>query len=313
MQSALAAIAVAVGARRSRAGAAISQPAGPHRRRLRGRQRSRHPGARGLARSSAADLGQNFFVENRLGANGTIAAKAVVDAAPDGYTLLYTSSAISTHALHLQERRASTCLRDLAPIATVGILDGYLMLVNPSLPVQHGSRIHRLCQGEPRALRLAGRRQPAPRHGRAVQRQGRHQDGARAVQGRIRGRDRAAAGQHPGDVRHAALGVAAGQGGQAARDRHHRQQSRSRNLPNVPLVSASVPSYPAVGSWGMFFAPAKTPAAIVDKLNAAIRHALKVPAVANVVTESRLHPRRTHCGADGGILPQGSGEAAARR
>ena len=77
-------------------------------------------------------------------------------------------------------------------------------------------------------------------------------------------------------------------------------------LPDVPLVSASVPSIPPTEHLGIFFAPAKTPAAIVDKLNAAIRHALTVPAVANVVAAVRLCARRTHRGADGGILPQGS-------
>jgi tripartite-type tricarboxylate transporter receptor subunit TctC len=61
-------------------------------------------------------------------------------------------------------------------------------------------------------------------------------------------------------------------------------------LPDVPLVSASVPSNPPSSTWGIFFAPAKTPTAIIEKLNGAIRRALTVPAVANVVEKSGYIP-----------------------
>jgi tripartite-type tricarboxylate transporter receptor subunit TctC len=61
-------------------------------------------------------------------------------------------------------------------------------------------------------------------------------------------------------------------------------------LPDVPLMKDTVPDYPPVKGWGVFFAPAKTPSALVDKLNAAIRHALTVPAVANVVQKSGYVP-----------------------
>ena len=80
--------------------------------------------ARAVGAQLGTDLGQNFFVENRLGANGTIAAKAVADAAPDGYTLLYTSSGFSTTP-YIYKKARFDMLRDFAPIATAGILDGY--------------------------------------------------------------------------------------------------------------------------------------------------------------------------------------------
>ena len=84
-------------------------------------------------------------------------------------------------------------------------------------------------------------------------------------------------------------------------------------LPNVPLVSASVPNFPPSSTWGIFFAPAKTPAAIVDKLNGAIQHALNGAGGRQRGAESGLYPRRTHAGADRGILPQGSRSGRARR
>ena len=90
--------------------------------------------ARTVGQQLGSDLGQNFYIENRLGANGTIAAKQVADAAPDGHTLLYSSAAISTTP-HVYKKAAFDLLRDLTPIATSGILDGYLMLVNPKTPV----------------------------------------------------------------------------------------------------------------------------------------------------------------------------------
>jgi tripartite-type tricarboxylate transporter receptor subunit TctC len=58
----------------------------------------------------------------------------------------------------------------------------------------------------------------------------------------------------------------------------------------VPLLKNLVPGYQPLGSWGMFYAPGKTPDGIVDKLNAAVRAALKVPAVATVMQRDGYIP-----------------------
>jgi tripartite-type tricarboxylate transporter receptor subunit TctC len=60
--------------------------------------------------------------------------------------------------------------------------------------------------------------------------------------------------------------------------------------PEVPLVRDALPSYPVTGSWGMFYVPAKTPMAVVERLNGAIRAAMKAPAVVNVVVKSGYIP-----------------------
>ncbi len=51
--------------------------------------------ARTVSAQLSLDLGQQFFVENRTGANGTIGTRAVVQAKPDGYTILYSSNGIA--------------------------------------------------------------------------------------------------------------------------------------------------------------------------------------------------------------------------
>src|SRR5262245_16105327 len=83
--------------------------------------------ARAVGNQLGADLGQNFFIENRTGANGTIAAKLLAQSEPDGYSLLYSSAAIATTPF-IYKNIGLDILRDLLPIATSGILDGYFML-----------------------------------------------------------------------------------------------------------------------------------------------------------------------------------------
>jgi tripartite-type tricarboxylate transporter receptor subunit TctC len=61
-------------------------------------------------------------------------------------------------------------------------------------------------------------------------------------------------------------------------------------FPDVPLVKDTLPNFEPIGSWGMFFAPAKTPLEIVEKLNVAIRAALQAPAVANILQRDGYIP-----------------------
>ena len=54
-------------------------------------------------------------------------------------------------------------------------------------------------------------------------------------------------------------------------------------FPDVPLMKNMVPGFEPIGSWGMYFAPARTPLDIIEKLNLAIRAALQAPAVASTM------------------------------
>ena len=85
--------------------------------------------ARTVAAQLGLDLGQQFVVENRTGANGTIGARSVVQSKPDGYTLLFSSNGIAPTP-YIYKNLGYDIFTDLTPVATIGVLDGLFMLVD---------------------------------------------------------------------------------------------------------------------------------------------------------------------------------------
>jgi tripartite-type tricarboxylate transporter receptor subunit TctC len=90
--------------------------------------------ARLIAQWLSERLGQQFIVENRPGAGGTIAAESLARAAPDGYTLLLTTSADAWNAT-LYDSLKFNYVRDVAPVAPIARAPGVLV-VHPSLPAK---------------------------------------------------------------------------------------------------------------------------------------------------------------------------------
>jgi tripartite-type tricarboxylate transporter receptor subunit TctC len=89
--------------------------------------------ARTIGQLLSERLGQQFFVENRLGAISNIATEAVVRASPDGYTLLLVNPANSISAT-LYDNLSFNFIRDIAPVASIMRVPN-VMEVTPSLPV----------------------------------------------------------------------------------------------------------------------------------------------------------------------------------
>lgn len=244
--------------------------------------------ARSVASQLGADLGYNFIVENRPGANATIASNIVAQSAPDGYTLLFTSDSIAPTPF-IYKSLPYDIFKDLTPVATAGVLDGLLVLVNPSSPAHTitefiaYAKTHRALYGSPgigNGLHLA-----AALFNKTVGLNMEHVPfkGASEVAAALLGGNIDIMFVTPPSV----LGLI--QDGKL-RALAFTGTKPFPELPDVPLMKDSVPAYPPVDSWGIFFAPAKTPPAIVDKLNAAIRHALREPAVVNVVQKSGFMP-----------------------
>ena len=244
--------------------------------------------ARTVAAQLGAGLGQQFFVENRLGANGTIATRSVVQSKPDGYTLLFSSNGIAPTP-YIYKSLGYDIFSDLIPIATIGQLDGLFMLVDGKSQIKtlpqfiEEAKKERMIYGSPgvgNGLHLAAEifskkagisTQHIPYKGASEVTNALLSGTVNfmfvtppSVMGLIK------------DGRVRAIGFTGSKPFAA--------------FPNVPLVKDIVPGFEPIGSWGMFFAPAKTPAEIVEKLNVAIRAALKAPKVATVMQRDGYFP-----------------------
>lgn len=244
--------------------------------------------ARTVSQHLAKALGQPFTIENRLGANGTVAARAVATSEGDGYTLLFSSASITSTPFIYRHLGYDT-LTDLRPVATVGILDGVFMLVKASSPIRSvqdfiaRAKAGRLLYGSPgvgNGLHLTTELF-AQKAGITLQ----HipYKGASEVMTALLSGSIDVMFVTPPSV----MGLLTEGTVRALAFTGNRPFAE---FPGTPLVKDVVPGFEAPLSFGMFFAQGKTPPAVVEKLNAAIRIALAEPSVARIMQRDGYVP-----------------------
>ena len=244
--------------------------------------------ARTVAQQLSVALGQSFYVENRLGANGMIAARALTQSSPDGHTLLFSSTSI-TPSPYIYKTLGFDMLTDLKPVATVGILDGLLMLVDVKSAVKSVPEFIAYAKKQPMMYGTPGIGNILHLATEMFSQKA----GILIDHIPYKGASEVRAGLLGGSVQVMFVTPPSVMG--LIKDGRVRPlaftgSKRFAPLPDVPLLKDLLPGYEPMGSWGMFFAPGKTPDAIVEKLNAAIRESLQVPEVAAIMQRDGYFP-----------------------
>jgi len=218
-------------------------------------------------------LGQQFVIENRPGAGGNIATEAVVRAAPDGYTLLYVTTANASNAT-LYDKLNFNFVRDIAPVASIAGTS-YGMLVNQSFPVKTTPEFIAYAKTNPGNINMASAGSGSGPH--VAGELFKMMTGIDLVHVPYRGsywpdllsgQVQVAFAPMPSSIGYIQAGT--------LRLLAVTGATRSEALPNIPTVGEFVQGYEAIGWYGLG-APKDTPAAIIDKLNNEINAILADP------------------------------------
>lgn len=220
---------------------------------------------------------QSFFVENRLGAGGVIAANAVAKASADGYTLLVGSSTQLAIQVTLHKKLPYDPAADFVPIALVASVP-FVLIVNPSLPVHTAGELVALAKEKPGELSFGSSGVGGPPHLYMELLQ--TMTGTKMTHIPYKGTAEAIvdvlSGRVPvlmSDVAPAAPLIAAGK----VRALGVSSTTRVAVLPDVPPIAENgVPGFDAV-AWIMAVAPAAAPPAIVEKLHADLKAIVAAP------------------------------------
>ena len=241
--------------------------------------------ARAVTHELERQFGQPFILDNRGGANSIIGSEIVAKAAPDGYTLLHVTAAFAINPSVY--RKLPYQVDDFLPITNLALGEGYLLLVHPSVPVQSVAELIALAKNKDRQLTYG-----SPGIGNTL-----HlaveffnlKAGIALTHVPYKGVAPAFTALMAGEVQVMFIPpVISLQQVKVGKVRALGFSGKTRwaVLPAVPTVAeAAIPGFYIVGGWHGWFAPAKTPSLIADRIHSGVYKALQIPKVREFMAE----------------------------
>ena len=244
--------------------------------------------ARTITQRISQDLGQQMIVDNKPGAGGTIGAMEAAKAAPDGYTVLFTTS--STHSIspHLMSKLSYNPVKDFTPVAHLADAAS-ILLVTPSLPVKSVAELIQLAKQKPAQLNYASSGNGTIVHlnGAAFAAQAGIELTHVPYKGTSHSITDLAAGQVHMLFDSIPTGVPHVQSGRL-KALAVTGEKRSPLAPDVPTVSeAGLPGFTSVTWFGVYL-PAGASPALVERVNKAFTTAVKAPEVQESLRKNGL-------------------------
>jgi tripartite-type tricarboxylate transporter receptor subunit TctC len=237
-------------------------------------------------------LGQPLVIDNRGGANGIAGSDTVAKAAPDGYTLMTTSFAFAVNPA-ITKHLPFDVARDFAPVTDIALGTGYMLVINPKVGPKTVKELIALSKQQPGKIR----------YGTAGVGNGQHLAGALFAEKAgvdmlhvpYKGGGPAVVAVLGGEVQihypAPAVGIPHVKGGRLL-GLGFTGNKRLAALPDMPTIAeAGLPGYYADAGWHGIFAPAKTPPAILRKVQEAVKKALEIPQVREQYVSNGYEPQ----------------------
>ena len=222
-------------------------------------------------------LGQQFVIDNRGGAGGTIAEAVAAKADPDGYTVLYDATAFSVNPF-LYQKLSFDYGKDFQPVFLASLVPN-ILVVNKDVPVKTVADVIAMAKAAPDGLDFASSGNGTVQH--LSLEMFRHMTGTKINHIPYRGGGPALNDVMGGQVKfffsNGSASIGQVQGG-SVKAIAHTGKGRLGTLPDLPPVSDTIPGFEAY-EWNGVFVPTGTPREIVQKLNAGLNGMLKQPEV----------------------------------
>ncbi|MBR1155901.1 tripartite tricarboxylate transporter substrate binding protein [Bradyrhizobium sp. JYMT SZCCT0428] len=233
--------------------------------------------ARLIGQRLSERLGQQFVIENKPGAGNNIATESVINAEPDGYTLLLVNPANYINA-SLYANLKFNVVRDIAPVAAFNRVPN-VMTVNNNVPAKTVAEFIAYVKANPGKVNLA-----SSGNGTSVHLSGEmfmmmsgakmqhvpYRGAAPAITDLLGGQVQVIFDNMPSILQHIRAG--------SLRALAVTSTVRSGLLPDVPVLADTIPGYEASALFGMG-APKNTPKEIIEKLNKEVNAVLAEPAI----------------------------------